>query len=229
MAGSGCAVVIGAGSRVGIGMAMCRRAASAGLPVYVGTRSADGLAEVVADFASRHQVLAPIAIDATTGSEVRRLFDGVARDGHVPEFVLFNAGAFVARPLLELTPADVEHQWRSDCLAGFLVGQEAVRRMLSQGRGTLVFTGASASLRGRPPFAAFAAAKAGLRAVAQAIAREFGPKGIHVAHAVIDGVVGDGDGSLRAASIADAYWRLHEQDRNAWTHELDLRPFSESF
>ena len=133
--------------------------------------------------------------------------------------------------------------WRLCCLGGFLVGREAARRMVAQARGTILFTGASASLRGKPPFAAFASAKAGLRSLAQAMAREFGPKGVHVAHVVIDGGIGGErlrrfaefvrakgeDGLLDLDAIADAYWMLHAQHRTAWTHELDLRPYKEPF
>ena len=134
--------------------------------------------------------------------------------------------------------------WRQNALGGFLVGREAIRRMLPKGSGTVLFTGATASLRARPPFLAFASAKAALRAVAQGLAREFGPQGIHVAHVVIDGVIGGDyarnkfpnfvatkgdDGLLALDEIADAYWALHCQPRSAWTHELDLRPFKEPF
>jgi len=129
------------------------------------------------------------------------------------------------------------------CFAGFLAGREAAKRMASAGRGTILFTGASASLRGRPPFGAFASAKAGLRALAQAMAREFGPRGVHVAHVVIDGgIAGERlqrypefvaqkgeEGLLDLDALADTYWMLHRQHRTAWTHELDLRPFKEPF
>jgi NAD(P)-dependent dehydrogenase (short-subunit alcohol dehydrogenase family) len=143
-----------------------------------------------------------------------------------------------------MSGAQFEAMWRQNALGGFLVGREAVRRMLPQGRGTIIFTGATASLRARPPFIAFASAKAALRAVAQGLAREFGPQGIHVAHVVIDGVIhGDQalsrfpdfvkakgkEGLLDPDEIADSYWTLHEQKRGAWTHELDLRPFKETF
>jgi len=163
--------------------------------------------------------------------------------------VVFNAAERnLPTRFLSTTPEFVEQMWRVCCFGGFLVGQEAIRHMLPQQRGTLLFTGASASLRGRPQFGAFAAAKAGLRAHAQAMAREFGPKGIHVAHVVVDGVVaGDRaakfgygvgkalllskgeDGALQPEAIAEAYWQLHLQHRSAWTHELDLRPFKEKF
>ncbi len=138
----------------------------------------------------------------------------------------------------------ISRKWRVAAFGGFLVGREAARRLAPSGKGTIVFTGATASLRGKPPFTAFASAKAALRSLAQSMAREFGPSGIHVAHVVIDGGI-DGeklntavpqlkekrgaDGLLNIDAIADAYWHLHTQHPSAWTHELDLRPFKEPF
>jgi NAD(P)-dependent dehydrogenase (short-subunit alcohol dehydrogenase family) len=134
--------------------------------------------------------------------------------------------------------------WEMACFAGFLMGRESARVMLPRGRGTILFTGASASLRGRDGFSAFAGAKAGLRALAQSMARELAPRGIHVAHAVIDGAIDtafirdtfperyalkDRDGILNPDHIAESYWMLHCQPRDAWTHELDLRPWTESW
>ena len=143
-----------------------------------------------------------------------------------------------------MTDEFFEKLWRVCCFGGFLVGREAARRMVPNGGGTLIFTGATASIRARPPFTAFASAKAGLRAVAHGMAREFGQKGLHVGHTIIDGVI-DGDqvnsrmpqikerlgteGMLQPADIADAYWRLHTQPRSAWSLEVDLRPFLEQF
>jgi NAD(P)-dependent dehydrogenase (short-subunit alcohol dehydrogenase family) len=137
-----------------------------------------------------------------------------------------------------------EDLWRLCCFGGFLFGREAARRMLPAGGGSLLFTGATASLRARPPFTAFASAKAALRAVAHGMAREFGPQGLHVGHVIIDGMIdgeqlnqrfpelrarmGD-DGMLAVDAIADAYWALHTQQRSAWTLELDLRPYKEKF
>ena len=160
------------------------------------------------------------------------------------ELVVYNVGNNFAAPALETQTKLFEDLWRQNALGGFLVGREAVRHFLPRQRGTLLFTGATASLRARPPFIAFAAAKAALRAVAQGLAREFGPQGIHVAHIVIDGVI-EGEyaatkfpdyvrtkgekGMLAVQAITDAYWALHQQAVSAWTHELDLRPFKEAF
>lgn len=243
------AVVIGAGARNGIGGALCARFAAAGLQVYAAGRSAEKLEPLVAGIRQGGGNATAVTCDATQPQQVKALFDRVAADGRVPELVVFNASERnLPKGFLEMTPDYVEQMWRVCCFGGFVVGQEAIRRMLPQKRGTVIFTGASASMRGRAKFGGFAAAKAGLRIFAQAMAREFGPEGIHVAHVVVDGVV-DGerankfgfgvgkayllskgeDGSLKPDAIAEAYWQLHRQHRSAWTHELDLRPYKEEF
>jgi NAD(P)-dependent dehydrogenase (short-subunit alcohol dehydrogenase family) len=160
------------------------------------------------------------------------------------DLVVYNAGNNRRIDFRDVSLRDFEKFWRVGCLGGFLVGRETARRLVPLGRGTVLFTGASASLRGKPGFAHFAAAKAGLRAVAQSMAREYGPLGLHVAHIVIDGGINGErllsrypgrleqageDGLLGIEAIADAYWHIHTQQRTAWTHELDLRPYKESF
>ena len=170
-------------------------------------------------------------------------FDAAAAAGGPPELVVYNAASTPFHPLLEIDDAVFEEIWRVCCFGGFLTGREAARRMLEAG-GTLIFTGATASLKARPPFTAFASAKHGLRALAHGLAREFGPQGLHVAHVVIAGVI-DGDrvregfpqiieqlgedGALGLDALAEAYWMLHAQPRSAWTLELDLRPYKETF
>jgi NAD(P)-dependent dehydrogenase (short-subunit alcohol dehydrogenase family) len=172
------------------------------------------------------------------------LFDFAGASGHLIDLVVFNAGNNVRHDLRTMPAELFEQTWRVATFGGFLVGREAARRLTPSGRGTIIFTGATASLRGKPPFTAFASAKAGLRSLAQSMAREFGPLGIHVAHVVIDGGI-DGeklntaapqlriergaDGLLNIDAIAEAYWHLRGQHRSAWTHELDLRPFKERF
>jgi NAD(P)-dependent dehydrogenase (short-subunit alcohol dehydrogenase family) len=156
--------------------------------------------------------------------------------------VVFNAG--INRPIgfRDVTVEDFEEFWRVCCLGGFIVGREAAKHLVPLGRGTVIFTGASASLRGKAGFAQFAAAKAGLRMISQSMAREFGPLGIHVGHTIIDGGIdgeklrsrrvlreGDAEGLLNIDAIADSYWHIHRQHPSAWTQELDLRPFKESF
>lgn len=244
-----CAVVVGAGARNGIGGALCARFAANGLHIYAVGRTAEKLEPLVAGIREAGGQATAVTCDATRPEAVHALFERIASDKRAPALVVFNASERnLPKPFLDMTPEYVEQMWRVCCLGGFVVGQEALRRMLPAGAGTIIFTGATASLRGRAKFGGFAAAKAGLRIHAQAMAREFGPKGIHVAHVVIDGVVagdraakfGHGlgkaylmskgeDGALHPDAIAEAYWQIHQQQRSAWTHELDLRPFKEDF
>ena len=181
--------------------------------------------------------------DLREEAEVIALFDRVEKLGPL-EVAVFNAGANFRASILD-TPAEMfEKVWRLGCYAGFLFGREAARRMLPRGRGTILFTGATASVRGSAQFAAFAAAKGGLRQVAQSMARELGPKNIHVAHVVIDGMIDNRrtrermaervkdlptDGMLATDAIAELFWQLHAQPRSAWTFEADLRPWAERF
>ncbi len=147
------------------------------------------------------------------------------------EVVVFNASGRVRKSILELEAADVERSWRVSCVGGFLVGREAARRMISRGRGSILFTGATASVKGYAHSASFAIGKFGLRALAQSMARELGPEGIHVAHVVIDGGIGENaeDSRLRPDAIAETYYQIHAQPRSVWAHEVDLRPWVESF
>lgn len=244
-----CAVVVGAGHRDGIGGALCARFAREGLPVYAAGRSPDKLEPLMQALQADGGQVTAVHVDATQTEDVWALFERIESDGCVPDLVVYNASERnLPEAFLEVSPATIEQFWRVGCFGGVLVAQEAIRRMLPQGRGTLIFTGATASLRGRARFGAFAAAKAALRVHAQAIAREFGPRGLHVAHVVVDGIVageraqslGYGlgkvylksrgrDGALQPDAIAESYWQLHRQHRSAWTHELDLRPYKEPF
>jgi NAD(P)-dependent dehydrogenase (short-subunit alcohol dehydrogenase family) len=169
--------------------------------------------------------------DLREESQVVELFDRVEKRGPI-EVAVFNAGASFRASILD-TPADMfEKAWRLGCYAGFLFGREAARRMLRRAKGTILFTGATASVRGSSQFAAFAAAKGGLRQVAQSMARELGPKNIHVAHVVIDGVIAKGppaENMLASDAIAELFWQIHAQPRSAWTFEADLRPWAEKF
>jgi NAD(P)-dependent dehydrogenase (short-subunit alcohol dehydrogenase family) len=181
--------------------------------------------------------------DLREEAEVVALFDRLESRAPI-EVAIFNAGANFRAPILD-TPAEMfEKVWRLGCYAGFLFGREAARRMLPRGKGTILFTGATASVRGAAQFAAFAAAKGGLRQVAQSMARELGPKNIHVAHVVIDGMIDNrrtrermservkelpSDGMLATDAIAELFWQLHAQPRSAWTFEADLRPWAERF
>lgn len=242
-----CAVVIGVGAERGLGAALCRRFAAAGCHVLVAGRTPTKIEQVVRTIVEAGGSAEPVPTDTTREGDVARLFDRAMSpgDGRDPvDLVVFNAGNNQRIDFREISAASFEEFWRVGCFAGFLVGREAARRLVPLGRGTVIFTGASGSLRGRPGFAQFAAAKAGLRMIAQSMAREYGPQGLHVAHVVIDGGI-DGDrlrsrrpeivatrgeeGLLGIDAIAETYWQIHRQPRSAWTQEIDLRPFKEAF
>jgi len=237
------ALVAGVGSSNGLGAALARRPAREGLLVFIAGRTEERLEKIAADIIAAGGKAVAVATDITSEKDVFRLLSRAEESGHL-DLVVYNAGGNAASSLLQLKRSEFESLWKQSALGGFLVGREAIRRMLPQRQGTLIFTGATASVRARPPFTAFASAKAALRAVAQGFAREFGPQGIHVAHVIIDGVIrGDyaqtrfadlarskgEDGLLEPDAIADTYWTLHRQSKTAWTHELDLRPFKEPF
>jgi NAD(P)-dependent dehydrogenase (short-subunit alcohol dehydrogenase family) len=240
----GTAIVVGVGSEQGLGAAIARRFAAEGHRVVVSGRTKEKLARVVGAIVDDGGKAEAFAADATIESDVAALFDFAEGSGHIVDLVVFNAGNNVRHDFRTMPAELFEQTWRIATFGGFLVGREAARRLTPLGKGTIIFTGATASLRGKPPFTAFASAKAGLRSLAQSMAREFGPLGIHVAHVVIDGGI-DGeklnsaapqlriergaDGLLNIDAIAEAYWHLHGQHRSAWTHELDLRPFKERF
>src|SRR5262245_26999401 len=235
------AIVIGVGASQGLGAALARRFAREGLAVFLAGRTAERIEAVAAEIREAGGAATAVVADTTQSADVARLFDAA---GEPPALAVYNAGNNRIRPLLEMDDEFFEDTWRLACFGGFLFGREAARRMLPKGGGTLLFTGATASLRARPPFTAFASAKAALRAVAHGMAREFGPQGLHVGHVIIDGMI-DGDqlntrfpdlrarmgpdGMLGVDAIADAYWALHVQERSAWTLELDLRPYKEQF
>ena len=229
------AVVVGVGP--GLGAALVRTFASEGYTVVAAARSASALPP----FKDRHDAgrVVPVDCDATEPADVERVFEAAAALGP-PEVAVFNAGAFVRGNILETDPAEFERCWRVGCFAGFLVGQAAARRMAERGGGTILFTGATASLRGGAGFVNLASPKFGLRAVAQSMARELGPKNVHVAPVIIDGQIRSEryahlegergpDSLLDPDAIAAQYLALHRQHRSAWTHELDLRPWREKF
>jgi NAD(P)-dependent dehydrogenase (short-subunit alcohol dehydrogenase family) len=244
---SGTAVVVGVGAERGLGAALCRRFASEGYHVLVAGRTPEKITQVAKTICAGGGSAEAITVDTTREDDVIRLFDGAMSPHNgraAADVVIFNAGNNRRFDFKELRAEQFEEFWRIGCFGGFLVGREAARRLAPLGRGTIIFTGASASLRGKPGFAHFAAAKAGLRMIAQSMAREYGPLGIHVAHVVIDGGInGDRllsrvptlatergeDGLLGIDAIADTYWSIHRQQRSAWTQEVDLRPFKESF
>ena len=225
-----------AGAGTGVGRAVAERFAAEGYSVVLTARNSERLRELASSVKNSKAV----GGDLTTESDVKRIFD----EAGTVDAVAFVAAARVQGPFAELTAEDFEKVWRHSCFAGFLVGREAARRMLPRKSGTVIFTGASASLRGRPSFAAFTAAKGALRQMAQSMAKELGPQGIHVAHVVVDGAIDSermrkqfpermaqlgADGALHPDAIAEAFWQLHRQPKSAWTHEIDLRPAAEPF
>ncbi len=233
----GSAVIVGVGP--GLGAALARRFAGDGLPVAIVSRDPAGMTSLSDELAQRAPVRL-LACDATEPEQVEALFEEVERNLAPPEVVIYNAGAFVRREVVETTPEQFLGCWKVGCFGGFLVARAAGRGMVERGRGTILFTGATASLRGSAGFVNLAVGKFGLRALAQSLARELGPKGVHVAHVVIDGQIDSPryaelaagrppDGLLSPDAIAAEYASLHAQHRSAWTFELDLRPWVERF
>src|SRR5215471_17596157 len=224
--------VLVAGVGPGLGIAVAARFARDGYRVGMLARSRDRLAALAAQAPDR---LIPMACDVTDPAQVNAAFDEAERTLGPLVCAVFNAGAYRRGSILDIEPKDFEHCWRVGAFAGFLVGQAAARRMVTRGAGTILFTGATASLRGGANFANLASPKFALRAVAQSMARELGPRGIHVAHIIIDGQIGaedtgsSPDSKLAPDAIAQAYLDLHRQQRSAWTQELDLRPWVERF
>jgi NAD(P)-dependent dehydrogenase (short-subunit alcohol dehydrogenase family) len=221
------AIVIGVGP--GLGVALVQKCVGEGMTVSAGARDRDRLRQLLDERGL--QDVPALRCDVTDPASVDHAFEDAVSDGGAPDLVIFNAGGYARGSILELAPGQLEAAWRVGCLGGFMVGQAAARLMVPRERGTILFTGATASLRGSANFAPFAIAKFGLRALAQSMARELGPKGIHVAHVVIDGQIGAaaGDTKLNPADIADAYWSIYRQPRSAWTQEADLRTWVEKF
>ncbi len=235
-------LVVGAGDATG--GAIARRFARGGYVACVTRRSADKLEPLVERIRVDGGQAQGFGSDARDEAAVAELFATIERDIGPLEVVVFNIGANVRFSVADTTERVYRKVWEMAALAGFLVGREAARVMAPRGRGTVIFTGATASLRGSAGFSAFAGAKHALRALAQSMARELGPQGVHVAHVVIDGAIDtafiaenfparyalkERDGILAPDAIADSYWMLHQQPRNAWTHEMDLRPWIETF
>jgi NAD(P)-dependent dehydrogenase (short-subunit alcohol dehydrogenase family) len=236
------ALVIGAGDATG--GAIARRFAREGFITCVTRRTADKLQPLVERIQTEGGTAHGFGSDARDEAQMGELVTRIERDIAPIEVAVFNIGANVRFTVTETTERVYRKVWEMGALAGFLMGREVARVMVPRGRGTILFTGATASLRGSAGFSAFSGAKHALRALAQSMARELGPQGIHVAHIVIDGAIDTQfiaqnfperyalkaqDGILSPEAIADNYWMLHQQQRSAWTHELDLRPWLEKF
>lgn len=238
MSDSRVAAVVGVGP--GLGLAVARRFARGGYALGLMARSEAKLAPMAAELAAEgHRALA-LATDATSAASVSASFAALSERLGAPEVLVYNAGAFQMGGVLELTPEKFEECWRANCMGGFLAAQSALPGMLARGKGTVIFTGATASLRGGARFSALAVGKFGLRALAQSMAREFGPKGVHVAHVVVDGMIDTArvrammgerpaGSALSPEALAETYWHLHEQPSSVWTLELDVRPAVEKF
>ncbi len=236
------ALVIGAGDATG--GAIAKRFAREGYTACVTRRNVDQLSPLVEEIAAAGGSAHPFGCDARVEAQMVELFEHIERDIGPIEVVVFNIGANVRFSITETTERVYRKVWEMAALAGFLTGREAAKAMLPRQKGTIIFTGATASLRGGVGFSAFAGAKFALRALAQSMARELGPQGIHVAHPIIDGAIDtafirdtfperyalkEQDGILNPEHIAEQYWQLHCQPRDSWTHELDLRPWMETF
>jgi len=236
-------LIIGVGPGEGLGATLCRRFAKQGLHVVVAGRTAAKVEQVAASILASGGMATGMVADATDEEAVAHLVAQAEAIGPIA-LAIYNAGNNMNGDFLSMEASFFESCWRISCFGGFLFSREVLRRMAVRGAGTLIFTGASASMRGKPFFAPFTAAKAGLRALAQSLAREFGPKGVHVGHVVIDGGIhGEKvitgvpefakrlgqDGLIGLEGLADIYQMLHSQPRNAWSHEIDVRTHKEVF
>jgi len=236
-------LVVGVGAWQGLGAAIARRFARGGHPVAIAGRNAQKLEATAAELSKTGTKVSSVVGDAALAEDARRFAAEVQRLAPLAVAV-YNAGGMEPAPFLEVNEASFTRHWREHALGGFQLAQAVLPTLVQNGGGSLFFTGASASLRGKARVASFTSAKGALRNLVQSLAREFGPQNIHVGHVLVDGgIAGDRllsrnpqlreqrgeDGLLEPDAIADAYWDLHHQHRSAWTLELDLRPWNESF
>jgi NAD(P)-dependent dehydrogenase (short-subunit alcohol dehydrogenase family) len=232
------AAILGVGP--GLGAAVARRFAREGFAVALMARREQSVADVQEEIEGAGGRALPVSADATDPASVAAAFDEVRSNLGAPEIFVYNAGAFQMGGILDLSPEKFDECFKANCAGAFYAAQQVLPAMVDGGRGTVLLTGATAALRGGARFSALAVGKFGLRALAQSMAREFGPRGIHVAHVVVDGQIDtprvremspdrEDHTMLSPDAIAETYWQLHSQDRTAWTLELDLRPAVESF
>jgi NAD(P)-dependent dehydrogenase (short-subunit alcohol dehydrogenase family) len=234
----GVAAVLGVGP--GLGAAIARRFAGEGFGMALMARSEESVAEVREEIEDAGGTALPVSANATNPDSVATAFERIRDELGDPEVFIYNAGAFQMGGILDLSPQQFDECFRANCAGAFYAAQQILPAMVEAGRGTILLTGASAALRGKSNFSALAVGKFGLRALAQSIAREFGPQGIHVAHVIIDGQIytprvremmpdREEHTMLSPEAIAETYWQLHAQNPTTWTLELDLRPSVESF
>jgi len=233
-------VVAVAGAGPGLGASVARRFAKEGYTAALVARTQSKLEEIQNEIEALGQCALPFTADLTSEKELERVFHEISEKAGTIDVLVYNAGDFKMQSLLDIDPEGFKRSWEINCLGAFLCSKLALPPMIENKRGTIIFTGATASKRGSAMFARLAVGKFGLRALAQSMAREFGPKGIHVTHVVIDGQIAtpfyletqperDPRTLLSPESIAEQYWQLHLQGRTSWTLELDLRPSVEKF
>jgi NAD(P)-dependent dehydrogenase (short-subunit alcohol dehydrogenase family) len=236
-------LVLGVGPEEGLGVALCKAFASEGYSVFGCGRSEENM-DALNKIKTEKGKITGLVGDVTKEEDVKKIFDAVDKSSKNLSSVIYNAGNNNAKPFLEMDLPFFQDLWEVCAKGAFLVAQQAIPRLVNNNGGSLIFTGATASLRSRPPFTAFASAKSAERSLAQGLAKEFGSKGVHVANVIIDGII-DGDkvnlrfpefaaskgedGKLNIAHIADNFLMLHNQKRSTWSFELDLRPWSESW
>ena len=236
-------LVLGVGPEEGLGVALCKAFAAEGYSVFGCGRSEENM-DALNKIKTDKGKITGLVGDVTTEEDVEKIFDAVDKNSKTLSSVIYNAGNNNAKPFLEMDLPFFQDLWEVCAKGAFLVAQQAIPRLVNNNGGSLIFTGATASLRSKPPFTAFASAKSAERSLAQGLAKEFGSKGVHVANVIIDGII-DGDkvnlrfpefaaskgedGKLNIAHIADNFLMLHNQKRSTWSFELDLRPWSESW
>jgi len=240
MANQGSAIIVGVGD--GLGATLTRRFARAGHAVATVARDIDKLAPLIGEITGAGGVARAYAGDATADADVARIFDAAETELGPAEVVIYNVGARVIGPIVEQDTEEFVSVWRNACLGAMIVGREAARRMAPRGCGSILFTGGRTSRRAGAEQAAFAVGKFGLRALAQSMAHELAPQGIHVSHFIIEGRIDNAgsrqwardkvlpeDGLIDTEALAELYWQTHVQPRSCWTFETDLRPWAEPF
>ncbi len=222
-------VIVGAGP--GLGTSLARRFAESGFSISLIARNREKLLPLVDEVRSFGVNAIALKADATSESQVRRLFARTEKELGPVTIVIYNVSLRIRKPVLEISSHEFINAWKLSCYGGFLVGREAAKYMVPRAKGSIFFTGATASIKGFPSSAAFAVGKFGLLGLAESMARELQPKGIHVSHFVIDGVIGrdSKNSKLDPDAIAESYLQVHRQHRSSWSFRVELRPWLEKF